>query len=79
MVPIIDIDGVRFCYFDASVTLADGKVTSVAKTASGVGVRASEQVIDLPRGLENASQSIPVHLERGQLVAGYGDCVEAER
>ena len=69
-------DGVRFCYFDASVTYEDGKVTSVAQVATDVRILAGEEVTGLRPDRENASRSVPVHFEDGRLVRGYSECVE---
>jgi hypothetical protein len=76
-VGIINEEGPSYtCYFDATVTYEDGKVTSVAQVATDVRILAGEEVTGLRSGRENASRSEPVHFEDGRLVAGYGECVE---
>lgn len=73
----------RKCYFDAAVTLIDGKVRTVAqqpeaKRSAGRIVTAGEVVEGLPKGMDQGSiAGVPIHLDtQGKLQGGYELCVD---
>jgi hypothetical protein len=73
----------RKCYFDAAVTLIDGRVRTVAqqidaKRSATRVIQAGEVVEGLPTGMDNGSiAGVAVHLgNEGQLLGGYKECVD---
>ena len=76
-VDIIDEIGDKRCYFDAAVTLSDGRIDGIANQDSLGRAKAGAAVQGLPKGFERGSiVSIPVHFDSANgLRAGYSECV----